>query len=59
MTCNYGNYSGPQEGDYIVDKVQRYERTGEYLDIIQKLWKSDQPISYEGKYFKLDNAFAC
>ena len=47
----------PQEGDYIVDKVQRYERTGEYLDIIQKLWKSDQPISYEGKYFKLDNAF--
>ena len=47
----------PQEGDYIVDKIQRYERTGEYLDIIQKLWKSEQPIHYEGKYFKLENAF--
>ncbi|MBK5648004.1 MAG: LLM class flavin-dependent oxidoreductase, partial [Acinetobacter sp.] len=45
------------EGDYIVDKIQRYERTGEYLDIIQKLWKSEQPINYEGKYFKLENAF--
>lgn len=47
----------PQEGDDIVDKIQRYERTGEYIDIIQKLWKSEQPIHYEGKYFKLENAF--
>lgn len=30
----------PQEGDDIVDKIQRYERTGEYLDIIQKLWRN-------------------
>nr|WP_174505278.1 LLM class flavin-dependent oxidoreductase [Acinetobacter sp. Marseille-Q1620] len=47
----------PQEGDYIIDKVQRYERTGEYLEIIRKLWSSDQPIDYDGKYFKIKNAF--
>ncbi|MBJ9984750.1 LLM class flavin-dependent oxidoreductase [Acinetobacter sp. S40] len=47
----------PQEGDSIIDKIQRYERTSEYLEIVKALWKSDEPFSYSGKYFQLENAF--
>lgn len=47
----------PQEGDYIIDKIQRYERTSEYLEIIKRLWSNEEPFDYEGKYFKLENAF--
>ncbi|MFT4021300.1 MAG: LLM class flavin-dependent oxidoreductase [Acinetobacter sp.] len=47
----------PAEGDYIVDKAKRYTRAGEYLEIIKKLWASDEPLNFEGEYFKLENAF--
>lgn len=47
----------PQEGDYLVDKIQRYQRTEEYLKIIKLLWASDEPISFNGKFFKIENAF--
>ncbi len=47
----------PQEGDFITDKIQRYKRTNEYLEIINKLWHSDEPFNYEGEFFHIENAF--
>lgn len=41
-------------GDYL-DHGQRYERTGEFLDIIQRLWAGER-FSYEGQYYKLRDA---
>lgn len=47
----------PQEGDFIVDKIQRYKRTSEYLEIINKLWHSDEPFNYKGEFFNIENAY--
>ena len=48
---------------YLADEYQGHniepqdaqQRFIESLDIVQSLWKSDEPISYQGKYFKLEN----
>lgn len=41
-------------GDYL-DKDSRYERTAEFLDIVNRLW-SGEKVTYEGKHLKLDEA---
>lgn len=41
-------------GDYL-DKDSRYERTGEFLDIVKRLWNGEN-VTYEGKHLKLDEA---
>jgi len=52
-----GHAAEPEHGETLDDKAQRYERTGEYLDIIRRLWTSDKPFDYDGKYFQLKDAF--
>lgn len=42
------------DGDYL-GKDQRYARTDEYLDIVKQTWTSDQPFSYDGKYYQVEN----
>ncbi|MFC7756310.1 LLM class flavin-dependent oxidoreductase [Tsukamurella soli] len=41
-------------GDYL-SKEQRYARCGEYLDVSNRLWTSEDPVSFDGEYIKLDN----
>jgi alkanesulfonate monooxygenase len=41
-------------GDFL-DKDQRYQRCGEFLDIVQRLW-SGETVSYEGEYLRLEGA---
>lgn len=41
-------------GDYL-DKDQRYERTGEFLDIVSRLW-SGQTVSHHGAHLDVDQA---
>ncbi|MCR4539155.1 LLM class flavin-dependent oxidoreductase [Pseudomonas sp. 18.1.10] len=41
------------QGDFL-DHDQRYQRTGEFLDIIQGLWEHEQ-FSYEGQVYQLEN----
>lgn len=48
----------PQEGEFIADKTERYRRTDEYLEIIQRTWTSDEPFDFEGKYFNIKGAFS-
>ena len=43
-----------RDGDYL-SKDQRYARTDEYLDIVRLAWTSDQPFSYHGQYYQVDD----
>jgi alkanesulfonate monooxygenase len=43
-----------RDGDYL-SKDERYARTDEYLEILQKAWTSTQPFSYDGAYYRLEN----
>ncbi|OLS63794.1 LLM class flavin-dependent oxidoreductase [Pseudomonas putida] len=41
------------QGDFL-DHDQRYQRTGEFLDIIDGLWNNER-FSYEGEIYRLEN----
>lgn len=47
----------PGHGEFLLDKDERYARTSEYLDIVKLAWTSEKPFDYEGKYFKVKDAF--
>ncbi|WP_279098581.1 LLM class flavin-dependent oxidoreductase [Gordonia bronchialis] len=42
-------------GDFL-SKTARYERCGEYLDIVGKLWRSPDPVDVVGKYLRVEGA---
>ncbi|TSD94261.1 LLM class flavin-dependent oxidoreductase [Skermania sp. ID1734] len=42
-------------GDYL-DKEQRYARTGEFLHVVRELWRSREPITFEGNHIRLQQA---
>jgi len=42
-------------GDFL-DKDQRYLRTAEFLDVVNQLWTSPDPITFEGTYINVKNA---
>jgi len=44
-----------QEGDFT-DKRERYERGGEYLDIMRRLWTSESPVDFEGRFYRVQEA---
>ncbi len=46
-----------QDGDFTI-KDTRYQRTDEYLDIVRKQWTSAEPFSYEGGFYRVENAFS-
>jgi alkanesulfonate monooxygenase len=41
-------------GDFL-DKTGRYERTGEFLDIVRRLW-SGETVTHEGKHLHVEGA---
>ena len=43
-----------RDGDYL-SKDERYARTDEYLDIVKLAWTSDQPFSYDGTYYQVED----
>ncbi|MDL9938466.1 LLM class flavin-dependent oxidoreductase [Gordonia sp. ABSL1-1] len=42
-------------GDFLA-KNARYERCGEYLDIVRRLWTSDEPVDVVGKHLRVEGA---
>jgi alkanesulfonate monooxygenase len=53
-----GDYADQRkDGDYL-DHDQRYARTAEYLDIIKRIWGSDQPIDHEGANYRFTQAYS-
>ncbi len=45
-----------QDGDWTV-KDDRYARTDEYLDIVRREWTSEAPFDYEGRFYRVSQAF--
>ena len=44
-----------REGDWL-DHEQRYRRTGEYLEILRRVWTEEQPFDYQGEFYHLRQA---
>ncbi|WP_280268567.1 LLM class flavin-dependent oxidoreductase [Nocardia wallacei] len=42
-------------GDFL-DKDERYRRTGEFLHVVRELWRSYEPITFEGKHIHVRDA---
>jgi alkanesulfonate monooxygenase len=42
-------------GDFL-SHDERYERTDEFLSICRSLWNDEAPVTYAGKYYKIENA---
>ena len=45
-----------QDGDWT-DKDERYARTDEYLDVMKLEWTSPKPFDYDGKFYKVSQAY--
>jgi alkanesulfonate monooxygenase len=45
------------DGDWL-DKDARYARTDEYLDVVKKVWTSDQPFDHFGEHYQVKGAFS-
>jgi len=43
-----------RDGDYLTHD-ERYERTGEFVDILKKVWTSERPFDHSGKYYKFED----
>jgi alkanesulfonate monooxygenase len=54
-----GGNDGEQrrDGDHLA-KDERYDRTGEYLDIVKQAWTSDAPFGYHGRYYQVEDFYA-
>jgi len=54
-----GGSDGEQrrDGDHLA-KDERYDRTDEYLDIVQQAWTAEAPFSYEGRYYQVEDFYA-
>jgi len=46
-----------QDGDFLT-KDERYERTDEYLEILRRVWNSEEPFDHSGKYYRFEQAFS-
>lgn len=56
LCYNYGNKREETEAfglDYPPSEVERVERAGEALDIMRRLWATDTPLEFKGKYYRL------
>lgn len=50
-------YSPPEQqayGDFL-SHDERYKRTDEFLSVCMSFWKKRDPVSFNGKYYKLEN----
>lgn len=46
-----------QDGDFLT-KDERYARTSEYLDIVRRVWTSQEPFDHQGKHYRVERAFS-
>jgi alkanesulfonate monooxygenase SsuD/methylene tetrahydromethanopterin reductase-like flavin-dependent oxidoreductase (luciferase family) len=43
-------------GATMLDHDSRYDAAAEWIEIIQHLWERDEPLNYEGKFFRATDA---
>ena len=46
-----------RDGDFE-DHDTRYARTDEYIEVLKKVWESDQPFDHEGRFYRFKGAFS-
>jgi alkanesulfonate monooxygenase len=46
-----------RDGDFLT-KEERYERTGEYLDVVKRVWTSEEPFDHAGKHYHFERAYS-
>jgi len=46
-----------RDGDFL-DHHARYRRTDEYIDVLRKVWASDQPFDHGGEFYRFKGAFS-
>ncbi len=42
-------------GDHL-DKESRYARCSEFLEVVNRLWREDAPVSFTGEHFQIEEA---
>jgi alkanesulfonate monooxygenase len=47
-----------RDGNLVADKDERYVRTNEFLDVVRLEWTSQEPFSYQGKFYQIENGFS-
>ncbi|WP_044558793.1 LLM class flavin-dependent oxidoreductase [Azospirillum sp. B4] len=45
------------DGDYLT-KIQRYERSREYIGILRQIWAAPAPVDHEGAWYRFNGGFA-
>jgi alkanesulfonate monooxygenase len=46
-----------RDGDYL-SKDERYDRTDEYLDIVKQAWTAEEPFSYQGRHYQIEDFYS-
>lgn len=46
-----------RDGDWL-GHDERYERTDEYLTILRRVWTTEKPFDFEGKFYRIPKAFS-
>ena len=44
-----------RDGDFVPHDA-RYRRTGEYLDVLKRIWQADAPVDHDGAFYRLRGA---
>lgn len=45
------------DGDFLA-KEMRYRRSGEYVDVLRRMWSSDEPFDHEGSFYRFNRGYA-
>jgi alkanesulfonate monooxygenase len=43
-----------RDGDYLA-KADRYARSREYLQILKRVWTDEEPVSFDGRFYKFED----
>ncbi len=46
-----------RDGDYL-NKIQRYQRTDDFLNVLSKNLSADQPYDYQGEHYQVEQAYS-
>src|ERR1700749_651966 len=46
-----------RDGDFLA-KDERYDRTDEYLDIVKQAWTAEEPFSYHGRHYQVEDFYS-
>ena len=55
IVCGHTPHEMRYYGDFL-DHDERYRRTGEFLAVCRGLWERKFPYSFNGEYYKIENA---